>query len=71
MTFSEIPLPQGVPWRLTARKSVFRAAVVRDGVPVADILQVWLDASSHPARGEAQAEEISHRVLAPIFEEKP
>lgn len=53
------------------RESVFRAAVVRDGVPVADILQVWLDVSSHPARGEAQAEEILHRVLAPIFEEKP
>ena len=53
------------------RESVFRAAVVRHGVPVADILQVWLDVSSHPARGEAQAEEILHRVLAPIFEEKP
>ena len=53
------------------RESVFRAAVVRDGVPVADVLQVWLDVSSHPARGEAQAEEIRHRVLAPIFEEKP
>jgi len=53
------------------RESVFRAAVVRDGVPVADILQVWLDVSSHPARGEAQAEDIRHRALAPIFEEKP
>jgi Restriction endonuclease len=53
------------------RESVFRAAVVRDGAPVADILQVWLDVSSHPARGEAQAAEIRHRVLAPILEEKP
>jgi hypothetical protein len=52
------------------RESVFRAAVVRDGVPVADILQVWLDVGSHPARGEEQAEEIRHRVLAPIFGEK-
>ena len=52
------------------RESVFRAAVVRDGVPVADILQVWLDVGSHPARGEAQAEEIRHRVLVPIFGEK-
>lgn len=52
------------------RESVFRAAVVRDGVPVADILQVWFDVSSHPTRGEAQAEDIRHRVLAPIFEEK-
>jgi Restriction endonuclease len=52
------------------RESIFRAAVLRDGVPVADILQVWLDVASHPARGEAQAEEIRRRVLAPIFVEK-
>jgi hypothetical protein len=32
------------------QKSVFRAAVVRDGVPVADIIQVWLDVSSHSDR---------------------
>jgi hypothetical protein len=52
------------------RESVFRGAVVRDGVPVADILQVWLDVSSHPSRGGAQAQEIRRRALAPIFEEK-
>ncbi len=52
------------------RESIFRAAVVRDGVSVADILQVWLDVGSHPARGEAQSDEIRRRVLAPIFEEK-
>jgi hypothetical protein len=53
-----------------SRESVFRAAVVREGVPVADILQVWLDVGSHPARGEEQADEIRYRALAPIFEEK-
>lgn len=52
------------------RESVFRGAVVRDGVPVADILQVWLDVSSHPSRGGEQAGEIRRRALAPIFEEK-
>jgi len=52
------------------RESVFRAAVVHDGVPVADILQVWLDVSSHPSRGGEQAEEIRRRALAPILEEK-
>ena len=52
------------------RESVFRGAVVRDGVPVADILQVWLDVSSHPSLGGAQAEEIRRRALAPIFKEK-
>lgn len=54
-----------IPW---APESVFRAAVERDGVPVSDILQVWLDVSSHPARGSAQAEQIRNKVLAPLFE---
>jgi hypothetical protein len=54
----------------SARESVFRAAVLRDGVPVADILQVWLDLSAHPARGAAQAQEIRRRALAAIFKEK-
>ncbi len=51
-----------------AREAIFRAAVDRDGLPVCDILQVWLDVSSHPARGNAQAEEIRRRILSPIFE---
>jgi hypothetical protein len=53
-----------------SRESVFRAAVERDGVLVSDILQVWLDVSSHPARGGAQADEIRRHALATIFEEK-
>ena len=51
-------------------ESVFRGAIVQHGVPVSDILQVWLDVGSHPAGGEAQAEEIRHRALAPLFEEE-
>jgi hypothetical protein len=53
------------------RESVFRSAVLREGVPVADILQVWLDVSAHPARAAAQAEEIRRRALAAIFKERP
>ena len=53
-----------------SRESVFRAVVERDGVLVSDILQVWLDVSSHPVRGEAQADEIRRHALASIFEEK-
>lgn len=49
------------------RESVFRAAVIREGVPVADILQVWLDVGSHPTRGAEQAEEIRNRVFTPIL----
>jgi hypothetical protein len=52
------------------RESVFRGAVVREGVPVADILQVCLDVGAHPARGEAQAEDIRRRALASVFREK-
>ena len=40
-------------------ESIFRAAVLRDGLPLAAILQVWLDVALHPMRGEAQALENS------------
>jgi hypothetical protein len=48
-------------------EAVFRASVRRSGLPVSDILQVWLDASNHPARGKEQAEQIWRRILAPCF----
>jgi hypothetical protein len=48
-------------------EAVFRAAVRRDGVPVSDVLQVWLDVSRHPSRGQAQADKISRGALKPIF----
>jgi hypothetical protein len=51
------------------QKSIFRAAVTRDGVPIADIIQVWLDVSSHPARDDGQVNEIRKRALAQIFNE--
>lgn len=49
------------------KEAVFRAAVLRDGLPVSDVLQVWLDASAHPARGREQADEIRRRILKPLF----
>jgi hypothetical protein len=52
------------------KEAVFRAVVVRDGVPVSDALQVWLDASAHPARGREQANEIRRRALKPFFEKQ-
>jgi hypothetical protein len=48
-------------------EAVFRAAVNRDGLPVTDILQVWLDVRRHPSRGREQAEVIWRRVLAPAL----
>lgn len=47
--------------------SLFRAAVKRDGLPVADIFQVWLDVSNFPARGKAQADEIRKEILRPLI----
>ena len=49
------------------REFFFRAAVRCNGVPVADISQVWLDTSAFPARGAAQAKELQSRALAPLF----
>ena len=45
------------------REAVFRAATTADGVPVSDVLQIWLDVSTHPARGRAQADVIRKRAL--------
>jgi len=51
-----------------ARESVFRAAVRRDGVPVSDVVQVWLDAGVYPSRGPEQADLIYRRVLRPLLD---
>jgi hypothetical protein len=40
----------------------FRGLVERDGVPIADALQCWLDVSSHPVRGREQADELLARL---------
>jgi hypothetical protein len=50
-----------------ARESVFRGAVSRDGVPVSDVLQVWLDSGAYPSRGREQADLIYGRVLRPLL----
>ncbi len=47
-------------------ESTFRGAVRRDGVMVADVIQVWLDVLHHPTRGKEQAEHISRKVLRPL-----
>ncbi len=53
-----------------APQSVFRGLVRADGVPASDVLQVWLDVSSHPSRGQEQADLIRDRVLDPIIRGK-
>lgn len=50
------------------RESVFRGVVRKEGVPVSDILQVWLDVGQNPSRGKEQADLIWRRVLSPALE---
>jgi hypothetical protein len=50
------------------RESVFRGVVLKDAVPVSDILQVWLDVSQHPSRGKEQADLIWRRILSSALE---
>jgi hypothetical protein len=58
IVFRQAPFPE----------SVFRGAVDVDDLSVADVLQVWLDVSSHPARGAEQAALIRKRIIEPIIE---
>ncbi|MFL6282438.1 MAG: hypothetical protein ACJ74Q_04655 [Pyrinomonadaceae bacterium] len=46
-----------------APQSIFRGLVRANEMPVCDILQIWLDVSSHPSRGQEQADLIRSRVL--------
>ena len=48
-------------------ESVFRAVVLKDGVPVCDVLQVWLDVAQHPSRGREQADLIWRKILSPAL----
>jgi hypothetical protein len=50
------------------RESVFRGVVQKDGVPVSDILQVWLDVGQHPSRGKEQADLIWRKLLSSALE---
>lgn len=48
-------------------ESVFRGAVNKDGLIIADVIQVWLDVANHPSRGEEQANLIYQKILRPIL----
>lgn len=56
--------------RPSAPLSVLRGAVAAGGRQASDILQVWLDVSTHPSRGREQAELIWRKVLEPICREE-
>ena len=70
-----VPSERGEPPDLILRQafapqSVFRGLVRTDGMPVCDVLQVWLDVSSHPSRGPEQADLIRRRVLDAVIRGK-
>ncbi|HUP60076.1 MAG TPA: hypothetical protein VNA69_06615 [Thermoanaerobaculia bacterium] len=60
--------PEAVIRVAAARESVFRGAVRANGMPVCDVLQVWLDVANHPSRGAEQAQVIFKRVIKPMME---
>lgn len=59
--------PQLILKQAATPESVFRGAVQVQGARVSDILQVWLDVSSHPARGKEQADHLARTVLAGVM----
>ena len=50
-----------------APQSIFRGVVRPDGMASCDVLQIWVDVSSHPSRGREQADLIRKRVLNKII----
>ena len=53
-----------------APQSVFRGLVRPNGMPSCDVLQIWVDVSSHPSRGREQADLIRKRVLNSLIGKK-
>ena len=63
--------PEGAPDLIVrlamAPEALFKGAVRRGGTLCADIIQVWLDVSNHPSRGQEQADHIYNTVLLPLI----
>jgi hypothetical protein len=51
-------------------RSVFHSAVETSYGLTTDVLQTWLDVSTHPTRGREQADLIERRVLGPLLEDE-
>lgn len=63
--------PQVIIKQANAPESLFRGAVRAGEVLVADVLQVWLDVSSHPSRGAEQEQLLREGVLAKVLRSGP
>ena len=51
-------------------RSVFGGRVIREGIPVCDILQCYLDLYNLPDRGREQADFVFENILTKIFEKR-
>ncbi len=66
--------PEGAPDLIVrqamAPEATFKGAVRQGGTLCADIIQVWLDVSNHPSRGQEQADHIYNTVLLPVINQR-
>src|SRR6266404_1776739 len=63
-------LPDLILRQAPAPQSIFRGLVRPNDMAASDVLQVWVDVSSHPSRGREQADLIRKRVLERVIKEK-
>jgi hypothetical protein len=68
-----VPVLPGEPPDVIVRQapspeSIFRGVVRPRSVASCDILQVWLDVSAHPSRGQEQADLIRKRMLKSVIQ---
>ena len=63
--------PELILRRAAAPRSVFNGSVQVGKQRSCDVIQVWLDVASHPARGREQADLIEKRVLGALMHAAP
>jgi hypothetical protein len=68
-----VPVAPGEPPEVIVRQapspeSIFRGVVRPRGVASCDVLQVWLDVSAHPSRGQEQADLIRKHMLNSVIQ---
>jgi Holliday junction resolvase-like predicted endonuclease len=67
-----VAYPEGAPdfiiRQASSPRSTFQGAVHRDGAVFADVIQVWIEVSNHPSRGQEQADFIYQKVLQQVID---
>lgn len=64
--------PEGAPDSIVSQakdpEATFKGAVRRGGTLCANIIQVWLDVSNHPSRGQELADHLYNTILLPLIQ---